>query len=66
MTRTAPPHLFTPPPAKRASGEEGRLRYAPTPLLTRNITLLPLMDPFYSAPVVYFYSALDRRRMQPT
>src|SRR5208337_3201209 len=47
------------PPAKRASGEEGRLRYAPAPLLPEIPLHRPLLAPFCSAPVVCLYSALD-------
>ena len=57
MSLTAPP--------QRASGEEGRLRYAPAPLLPRNARLNPLLAPFYSATVVPFYAALDNGGIEP-
>ena len=38
-----------------------RICVAKAALLPRNITSLPLLAPFYSAPVVYFYSALDNQ-----
>lgn len=49
------------------AGEKGLFRYAPEPLLPRNIppanTLLRAY--FYSAPLAWFYSALDGRRFCP-
>ena len=47
-----PPKTSLKAPPKRASGEEGRLRYAPAPLLPRNARLNPRPAPFYSATVV--------------
>jgi hypothetical protein len=54
------PQRTEPTSSHRASGEKRLFRYAPEPLLPRNTFFNDLLlVPFYSAAVVYFYSALD-------